>query len=104
MYYLLKRRHIRWRRFKIIVPAHFMKKIRFVPLFFLFMSFIPVHSRQIIPPDVDGDFHFIIVIKEKIISACDKALKQNNLPIIVKNEIIRTKTRLLEGPNNPILP
>ena len=42
--------------------------------------------------------------KEEIISACDNALKQNSLPITVKNEIIRTKARLLAGANNPILP
>ena len=42
--------------------------------------------------------------RDKIISACDVALKQNSLPITLKNEIIRTKTRLLVGPNNPILP
>ncbi len=42
--------------------------------------------------------------KEKIISTCDAILLQSDLPTEIRNETIKTKNILLQGPNDPITP
>jgi len=44
------------------------------------------------------------VEREQILIACDKILNQDDLPVSLKNETIMTQNRILQGPNNPILP
>ncbi len=98
-------------------PEELMKKrLSAVRTFrnYRFQTALPNLIRTAFNPDEDSNLRQLIFEalgwfslsyqREKIISACDKALKQDNLPIMLKNEIIRTKSRILAGPNNPILP
>ncbi|MBP7459972.1 MAG: HEAT repeat domain-containing protein [Candidatus Delongbacteria bacterium] len=42
--------------------------------------------------------------KPRIIQTCDQLITQSGLPTIVKNEAVRTRERLLEGPNQVFTP